>query len=136
MNGLWSSGELAIFSPNREPVHSLINLLRNQVHSLSVPPLLLRKCPSRSYIRVFSHKFLKLTYTYYSFSIQYALYISLSSPPHLKSKLVLAGINTTVPRLTVIDTEDVSMLPDPDIAIAILGPFKAWNLYMAQLDGI
>ena len=79
---------------------------------------------------------LKLTYSYYSFSIQYALYISVSSPPHLKCKLVLAGINTTVPRLTVIDTEDVSMLPDPDIAIAILGPFKAWNLYMAQLDGI
>lgn len=49
----------------------------------------------------------------------------MSTPLHLKSKVVFAGINSTVPRLTVIDVEVLSTTPDPEITMAILGPFNA-----------
>ena len=49
----------------------------------------------------------------------------MSTPLDLKSKHVFAGMNSTVPRFTGIGAEDLSMEPEPDITIAILGPFNA-----------
>jgi len=45
-----------------------------------------------------------------------------SWPLHLKSKLVFAGINSTVPRAAGIV---FSIAPEPDINKAMLGPFNA-----------
>lgn len=49
----------------------------------------------------------------------------MSWPLHLKSKLVFAGINSTVPRVAGIVFAVFSIEPEPDINKAMLGPFNA-----------
>ena len=49
---------------------------------------------------------------------------------------MFAEINTTVPRPKAILVEEMFMPPDPQIIMAILGPFSASNVYDEQLEGI
>ena len=60
----------------------------------------------------------------------------MSSSLLVTSKVVFAGIKSTVPRLKQIFEEVSSTAPEPDITTQILGPLSALNLYEGQLAGI
>ena len=53
----------------------------------------------------------------------------MSSSLHVTSKVVFAGIKSTVPRFKQIFEAVSSTAPEPDITTQILGPLSALNLY-------
>ena len=60
----------------------------------------------------------------------------MSSSLHVTSKVVFAGMKSTVPRFKQIFEAVSSTAPEPDITTQILGPLRALNLYEGQLAGI